>query len=417
MIITILPASGNLIEESSLKSLPSGNTLYVGGDGFGNYTKIQDAIDNASTGDTVFVYEDNLPYYEQINVTKSINLIGEDKNSTVIDSDWISTVLISANNVTLSKFTIKNSREDHGMYQCIHVTSDNNIISDNNVISKNMWYRQGIKLYKANNNEISGNYISNNYHGISISESINTSISYNNVNSNNITGIGVYYDNWHGYSNTKIFGNNISKNSKGIYFFDCSNGYISDNNISNNNEEGMIIERSSNTFIFRNNISNNNGEGMIIDLSSNTFILRNNIFSNNDSGIYLNYESDNNNITENTITSNNHDGIRLNGSSNNTITSNNITSNKYNGISLGLYTYGDTRLYSSRSTIYKNNFLDNKRHAFFEGDWRNMWKQNYWGRPRILPKIIFGRIIYGPIKIPWINIDWHPAKEPYGIGE
>jgi len=34
----------------------NGNTLYVGGSGPNNYTKIQDAIDNASNGDTVFVY-------------------------------------------------------------------------------------------------------------------------------------------------------------------------------------------------------------------------------------------------------------------------------------------------------------------------------------------------------------------------
>ncbi len=378
------------VEKNSIVNIRSGNTLYVGGTEPGNYTKIQDAIDNASDGDTVFVYDDSSPYYEQINITNSINLIGEDKNTTVIDSDWISTVLISADSVTLSKFTIKNSREDHGMYQCIHVTSDNNIISDNNVISKNMWYRQGIKLDKANNNEISGNYVSNNYHGISISESINTSISDNNVYSNNISGIGIYNDNWHGYSNTKIFRNNISNNSQGIYFHACSNGYISDNNISNNNK-GMIIDRSSNTFIFRNNI-----------------------FSNNDIGIFLDFESDNNNITDNTITSNNHDGIRVNASSYNNITSNNITSNKYNGISLGFYTFGDTKYYSSRNTIHKNNFLDNKRHAFFEGDWRNKWTQNYWGRPRILPKIIFGRIIINTI-IPWFNIDWNPAKESYDI--
>ena len=39
-----------------------GNTLYVGGSGEGNYTKIQDAINNASDGDTVFVY--NGTYYE-----------------------------------------------------------------------------------------------------------------------------------------------------------------------------------------------------------------------------------------------------------------------------------------------------------------------------------------------------------------
>ena len=37
----------------------AGNTLYVGGNGSGNYTKIQDAIDNASDGDTVFVFDDS----------------------------------------------------------------------------------------------------------------------------------------------------------------------------------------------------------------------------------------------------------------------------------------------------------------------------------------------------------------------
>jgi hypothetical protein len=73
-------------------------------------------------------------------------------------------------------------------------------------------------------------------------------------------------------------------------------------------------------------------------------------------------------------------------------------------------------LYSSRNTIYKNNFLDNKRHAFFEGNWRNKWKQNYWNRPRILPKLIFGEIKIGSKWLPWFNIDWHPAKKLYDIG-
>ena len=34
----------------------SGNWLYVGGSGPGNYSVIQDAVDNASDGDTVYVY-------------------------------------------------------------------------------------------------------------------------------------------------------------------------------------------------------------------------------------------------------------------------------------------------------------------------------------------------------------------------
>ena len=45
------------IKEQTPLIVSRGNTLYVGGSGPGNYTKIQDAIDNTSDGDTVFVYK------------------------------------------------------------------------------------------------------------------------------------------------------------------------------------------------------------------------------------------------------------------------------------------------------------------------------------------------------------------------
>ena len=47
-----------------------GTTLFVGGSGPGNYSSIQAAIDDANPGDTVFVYSDSSPYYEQITVDK-----------------------------------------------------------------------------------------------------------------------------------------------------------------------------------------------------------------------------------------------------------------------------------------------------------------------------------------------------------
>ena len=46
------------------------------------YQFIQDGIDNASDGDTVFVYSGI--YYEQVTVDKSITFEGEDRNSTII---------------------------------------------------------------------------------------------------------------------------------------------------------------------------------------------------------------------------------------------------------------------------------------------------------------------------------------------
>jgi len=63
----------------------NGTILYVGGSGEDNYTRIQYAINDANPGDIVFVYDDSSPYYECIVIDKSINLIGEDKNDTVID--------------------------------------------------------------------------------------------------------------------------------------------------------------------------------------------------------------------------------------------------------------------------------------------------------------------------------------------
>ena len=51
------------IEQCSIP-LSKGNILYVGGNGPNNYTKIQDAINNANNGDTVYVY--NATYWENI---------------------------------------------------------------------------------------------------------------------------------------------------------------------------------------------------------------------------------------------------------------------------------------------------------------------------------------------------------------
>ena len=78
MIFTILPTSANIIVDRTYDSTIFGNTLYVGGSGSGNYSSIQDAIDNASSNDTIFVYSGT--YLENIFVNDTLNIIGEDKN-------------------------------------------------------------------------------------------------------------------------------------------------------------------------------------------------------------------------------------------------------------------------------------------------------------------------------------------------
>jgi hypothetical protein len=70
----------NIIEGPNNPVFPlNGNTYYVGCLGPGCYDTIQEGINVAEDGDTVYVYDDFAPYYENVIVNKSIYLIGEDK--------------------------------------------------------------------------------------------------------------------------------------------------------------------------------------------------------------------------------------------------------------------------------------------------------------------------------------------------
>ena len=123
--------------KNSIALLSSDHIIYVGGSGEGNYTSIQDAIDNASKGDTVFVY--NGKYNEKVFVNKQINLIGEDNEKTIIDINESSDVIkIFKDWVNISGFLIRsNSSDSKGLVvNSNYVTIYNNNISSNNKISQ-----------------------------------------------------------------------------------------------------------------------------------------------------------------------------------------------------------------------------------------------------------------------------------------
>ena len=183
------------------------DTLYVGSSGPGNYTKIQDAIDNASSGDTIYVYSGI--YYEHINVNKAIDLIGEDKETTIIDGEGSGDVVqIFAHWVNINSFTIQNSGglgDDAG----IDIRSNYCNIKDTN-ISNNQY---GIILTSSDHNNISNNDISlNSLYGIYLySGSNNNSISWNIISDND------YGFRLNGATINKIFGNRVMNNQRGIY--------------------------------------------------------------------------------------------------------------------------------------------------------------------------------------------------------
>ena len=85
-------------------------TRYVGGSGGGNYSSIQAAIDDSLDGDTIFIYDDSSPYYENIAIYKTINVIGENRDSTVINGNNNGDVVtITDDSVKINDITITNS--------------------------------------------------------------------------------------------------------------------------------------------------------------------------------------------------------------------------------------------------------------------------------------------------------------------
>ncbi len=61
----------------------TGRAITVDDDGKADYVNIQDAIENASDDDTILVFEGI--YFEQIIVSKSVTLIGNGSDVTIVD--------------------------------------------------------------------------------------------------------------------------------------------------------------------------------------------------------------------------------------------------------------------------------------------------------------------------------------------
>ncbi|RCV64771.1 CASH domain-dontaining protein [Methanophagales archaeon] len=153
----------------NIKVVASGaDMITVDSGGGADYTHIQDAVDNARSGSTIKVLSGT--YNEHVLITKPLKLIGASRNITIIDGGGTGEcVHVTADNVEISGFTIKNST--YGLY----LDSSNNCILDNNIICS-----CGIHLSSSHNNVISDNEIVENDMGVSLSDSNNNLIYHNN---------------------------------------------------------------------------------------------------------------------------------------------------------------------------------------------------------------------------------------------
>ncbi len=244
------------VERDTIKNyaldLQRSTTLYVGGDGANNYTYIQDAIDDANTGDTVFVYSGT--YYEHLVIDKTINLIGEDKNETIIDgSDTGNVVYIDANNVSINNFLIRNSGTDYD--ECgIQIGYGNNLEIKNNVITDTYAAIRGFpKFSMFADNEVSRF----DEYGFWFIYAENNSIINNEINNGEGDGYNIFLI--YSSDNNSVVGNILSDNPGGWGVkITSSSGNIVINNTIVNNYGGVYIKGSPENHVYHNYFVNNN---------------------------------------------------------------------------------------------------------------------------------------------------------------
>ena len=373
-------------EESEISLV---NTLYVGGNGPNNFSKIQAAINSANDGDIVFVY--NGFYEERIIVDKSLYLIGQNPLSTIIQSTYSSyvAVTISAINVKISGFTLQKSR--YGIY-AINDSSTifNNIFLDNNIgiylaeslgniVYNNSFKNDGIYVYKSYQNTIHNNSINNknliyleNQSNHNILKDVGqiilvncTNITIKNQNiSRNYCALLLENSNFCNFLN-----NTFSENRFDISFYNSSNNKFLNNIINKNYRTGFSILYSNNNSIFNNTIKNNTGTAIYFRDSSNNTIINNTIDGNN-IGLYFsgyNGGSNNNLVQENNIIKNTYGCDFIGKNRYNIINNNNISYNKigirrpnFNNISNNIFydnLSGIGLILASNNMIMNNSFF------------------------------------------------------------
>ena len=218
LITTVLPVSGNEMAEKTPISTSLGDILYVGGSGPGNYSTIQEAIDDATYLDTIFVYSGT--YYEHVKIYTSVVLQGEDKESTIIDAGGSGSVIyVSADNVKITGFSLINSGPNWieagiELHQIEHCIITGNIIS-------NCGY--GISLFITSDVTINSNTISDNSYGIRLQCTDYSNITRNIILNNRI-GMGL-----NDVSFNKIMENNFIDNERHFYFYGVFRNKINEN--------------------------------------------------------------------------------------------------------------------------------------------------------------------------------------------
>ena len=261
-----------------------GETITVAKDGSGNYTTIQEAIDNASERDRVWVYEGE--YHENIVVDKWIVVRGNYSMETKLIGNGSGDVItVIGDNAGIGYFDISNGSNG------VAVRADNVWVYDNNFTGN----RNAISLLNVTNCTVRENNLMNNTMGIIFNGS-NDSLVYWNILFSNDVGLEL-----RNTSNTWVLYNNFTGHKTAILINGSHTNDIQENYVFNGTT-GVDVSNSWYNAIYQGIISGND-RGISIENSSDIRIAILSIM-NNEIGLFQDDESYGNFAVQNTIIGN-----------------------------------------------------------------------------------------------------------------
>ncbi len=418
-----------------------------------DYPTIQEAINNANSGDTIFVR--NGTYYENVVVNKPLTLKGESREDTMIDWEGAEpTIEVIADNVSISNFRVQRSPNMSIGNSCVWFNTASGsrltdcvvhygylgvfILESNSSLAANLTIQGsglGLGVFNSSHSVFRDNEISDAWGiGLALSAStgcllrnnhmINCSCGFtaggsmvdhffNDIDtSNTIDGKHVYCL----VNQTGLTVNPSTFPDAGSLTIANSTGVIVENLTLLHSGVGVVFAYTNDSLIRNVTVSNNTGGyGILVGMGINNTVSGCKV-SDCFSGVTLSSEI-NDTVSGNVITNSDHFGIYLWNSSLNTIVGNDVLNSEWTCI----YMEG-----SQNNTFHHNNFV-NYSEARVSGH-ANVWDDgypsggNYWSG--FNPTDVYHGLYQnetgsdGIGDIPYVintdNTDRYPLVFPYG---
>ena len=218
-----------------------------------NYGSIQQAVNNATERTTLYVGTGQ--YFETLTINKSLSLVGENKDSTIIDGNDNRTVLyVNADNVSINDLKIQYSGcSCEGLYGIDMGSNRRNVnVTNNNIFSDSVgiYVKDGQDIVIVNNNVTSSRDYS-----IAIQDSTGILMS-DNIFADNLNQVDIENS-----SALTIINNNFTNSGTyGITLTNSNNNTISGNMFSSNKSyaaDALFFLQSNNNSIFDNSFQAN----------------------------------------------------------------------------------------------------------------------------------------------------------------